>query len=190
MQPWCRARAWVAKDLEFDSARRINLFETTIRIVGGLLSAFQLSEDPLFLVRAEELVQKMLPAFEPPDTCERNLWVVLWYGGVNGHVRADDAHGSAFWPPNACEHWVTGNIMRVASSCSTIWKMLASPRAPVSVCLPEQEPAYAGCQWPTWEAAACAAPASYVVFCLLCQCLRCCFTMHTGSPRMHSLQCM
>ena len=67
----CRARAWVAKDLEFDSARRINLFETTIRIVGGLLSAFQLSEDPVFLVRAEELVQKMLPAFEQPDTCER-----------------------------------------------------------------------------------------------------------------------
>ena len=69
----------MAKDLEFDSARRINLFETTIRVVGGLLSAFQLSGDNVFLVRAEELVQKMLPAFEPPDTCERDSGDVLLY---------------------------------------------------------------------------------------------------------------
>jgi len=37
-------------------------------VVGGLLSAFDLSEDAIFLKRARELVDLMLPALGPADS--------------------------------------------------------------------------------------------------------------------------
>lgn len=45
------ARAWVANSLSLDSDRYNNLFEITIRILGGLLSAYHLSGDELFLIK-------------------------------------------------------------------------------------------------------------------------------------------
>lgn len=39
-------------------------FETVIRYLGGLLSAYALSQDPIFLERADELGTLLLPAFE------------------------------------------------------------------------------------------------------------------------------
>jgi mannosyl-oligosaccharide alpha-1,2-mannosidase len=45
----------------------VSVFETTIRIVGGLLSAYDFTEDPLFLEKAEEVVKKLLPAFKTPS---------------------------------------------------------------------------------------------------------------------------
>lgn len=46
------ARKWVANDLVFDKNVDVNLFESTIRILGGLLSAYHLSGDSLFLEKA------------------------------------------------------------------------------------------------------------------------------------------
>jgi hypothetical protein len=43
------------------------LFETTIRVVGGLLGAHELSGDKLFLDKALELADRMLIAF---NRCE------------------------------------------------------------------------------------------------------------------------
>ena len=59
-----RARDWVATKLECNSTKRISLFETNIRIVGGLLGAFELAEDQMFLDKAQECVDLMLPIFE------------------------------------------------------------------------------------------------------------------------------
>ena len=42
--------------------QEISLFETNIRVVGGLLSAYDLSGENVFLGRAQELVELMLPA--------------------------------------------------------------------------------------------------------------------------------
>ena len=43
----------------------MNLFETTIRVLGGFLAAFHLSGgDPLFLARAAELAVRLEPAFD------------------------------------------------------------------------------------------------------------------------------
>jgi hypothetical protein len=44
-----QARAWVAANLTFDVDRTVSFFESTIRIVGGLLSAYELSKDTMFL---------------------------------------------------------------------------------------------------------------------------------------------
>jgi hypothetical protein len=58
------SREWVQKSLNLDSDRYNNLFEITIRIMGGLLSAFHLSGDRLFLNKAYDLGNRTLPAFE------------------------------------------------------------------------------------------------------------------------------
>jgi mannosyl-oligosaccharide alpha-1,2-mannosidase len=44
----------------------INVFETTIRCMGGLLSAYELSQHEVFLKKAEEIGQALLPAFDTP----------------------------------------------------------------------------------------------------------------------------
>ena len=46
------AKKWVAEELELDQDRDVNLFETTIRVLGGLLSAYHLSKEEVFLHKA------------------------------------------------------------------------------------------------------------------------------------------
>lgn len=46
------ARSWVETELSFSKNVDVNLFESTIRILGGLLSTYHLTEDPLFLNKA------------------------------------------------------------------------------------------------------------------------------------------
>lgn len=58
-----KARQWVSEELTFQHQEDINLFETTIRVVGGLLGAHELSGDKLFLDKALELADRMLIAF-------------------------------------------------------------------------------------------------------------------------------
>jgi hypothetical protein len=40
---YAQAREWIEKKLSFDKHQDVNLFETTIRVLGGLLSAYHLS---------------------------------------------------------------------------------------------------------------------------------------------------
>ncbi|OON23126.1 hypothetical protein X801_00966 [Opisthorchis viverrini] len=48
------ARKWISSYLEFNSTDpHINVFETTIRLLGGLLSAYTLSKDRMFLGKAK-----------------------------------------------------------------------------------------------------------------------------------------
>jgi len=42
-------------------------FETVIRYLGGLLSAYALSQDPILLMRADDLGIALLPAFDTPS---------------------------------------------------------------------------------------------------------------------------
>ena len=51
-----------------NTSRRISLFETNIRIVGGLLGAYELSQDAMFLDKARECVDLMLPVFQTSPT--------------------------------------------------------------------------------------------------------------------------
>lgn len=46
------ARDWIESSLKLDTDRNVNLFEVTIRVLGGLLSAYHLSDDELFLTKA------------------------------------------------------------------------------------------------------------------------------------------
>ncbi|GJJ73398.1 endoplasmic reticulum Man9GlcNAc2 1,2-alpha-mannosidase [Entomortierella parvispora] len=58
------ARAWVDTELSFDQEGEVNLFETTIRVMGGLLSAYHLSQDRLFLNKAVDLADRLMGAFD------------------------------------------------------------------------------------------------------------------------------
>ncbi|GAA5979464.1 hypothetical protein JCM11641_005403 [Rhodosporidiobolus odoratus] len=63
-----RARDWVA-DLSFDLDDKFHTFEITIRVLGGLLSAFHLSgeTDGMLLDKAVNLADRLLPAFDTPS---------------------------------------------------------------------------------------------------------------------------
>ena len=64
---------WVARSLDFsDKNKDVNLFETTIRVLGGLLSAYHLSGgDKVFLDRSKDLGDRLLGAFKSPSGVPR-----------------------------------------------------------------------------------------------------------------------
>ncbi|KPP66808.1 endoplasmic reticulum mannosyl-oligosaccharide 1,2-alpha-mannosidase-like [Scleropages formosus] len=61
------ARKWVATELSFFRNVDVNLFETTIRILGGLLSTYHLTGDSLFLDKAKDIGSRLMPAFSTPS---------------------------------------------------------------------------------------------------------------------------
>ena len=59
-----RAKNWVRDSLNFNKVnRQMSFFETNIRMMGGLLSAHDLSGDQMFLDKALDLAGRMLPGF-------------------------------------------------------------------------------------------------------------------------------
>ncbi|GLD75378.1 endoplasmic reticulum mannosyl-oligosaccharide 1,2-alpha-mannosidase-like protein, partial [Lates japonicus] len=61
------AKNWVEKELSFNKNVDVNLFETTIRVLGGLLSSYHLTGDQLFLEKAKDLGSRLMPAFKTPS---------------------------------------------------------------------------------------------------------------------------
>ncbi len=45
----------------------VSVFETTIRNLGGLLSAYDLSQDTVFLEKADDLGKRLMKAFGTPN---------------------------------------------------------------------------------------------------------------------------
>ncbi|PIN23869.1 Mannosyl-oligosaccharide 1,2-alpha-mannosidase [Handroanthus impetiginosus] len=68
-----RAREWVAQSLDFNKNYDASVFETTIRVVGGLLSAYDLSGDKLFLEKAKDIADRLLPAWDTPSGIPYNI---------------------------------------------------------------------------------------------------------------------
>jgi mannosidase alpha-like ER degradation enhancer 2 len=61
-----RTRAFLDTNLTFDLDISVKNFEITIRILGGLLSAHQMTHDRVLLAKAEDLANRLLHAFESP----------------------------------------------------------------------------------------------------------------------------
>ncbi|XP_023521563.1 alpha-mannosidase I MNS4 isoform X2 [Cucurbita pepo subsp. pepo] len=68
---------WIGKNLRFDINKTVSIFETTIRVLGGLLSAHLIASDHTtgmkvasyenqLLDLAEDLARRLLPAFDTP----------------------------------------------------------------------------------------------------------------------------
>ena len=56
-------KALIVKDLSFDRDIYVKNFEVTIRLLGGLLSSYQLTGDKRLLSLAEDLGNRLLPVF-------------------------------------------------------------------------------------------------------------------------------
>ena len=61
-----RARSLIVSDLSFDRDIYVKNFEITIRLLGGLLSGYQLTGDKRLLKLAEDLGDRLLPVFNSP----------------------------------------------------------------------------------------------------------------------------
>src|SRR5438552_6490359 len=61
-----RARALIKSELSFDRDIYVKNFEMTIRLLGGLLSSYQLTGDQRLLSLAEDLGNRLLPVFNSP----------------------------------------------------------------------------------------------------------------------------
>jgi mannosyl-oligosaccharide alpha-1,2-mannosidase len=70
------ARRWVSRKLDYDQEQDVNTFETTIRMLGGLLSAHYLAgalpgtssrRDNVYLTKAIGLADRLLGAYDSPS---------------------------------------------------------------------------------------------------------------------------
>jgi mannosidase alpha-like ER degradation enhancer 2 len=59
-------RRFILHNLNFDQDIYVKNFEITIRLLGGLISSYQLSADKRFLDLAEDLGTRLLPVFDSP----------------------------------------------------------------------------------------------------------------------------
>ena len=80
-----RAKTLILDSLSFDRDFPVQVFEVTIRLLGGLLSAYQLDGDPRFLGLARDLGTRLLPAFGSPSGMPYRF-VNLRSGAVSGPV--------------------------------------------------------------------------------------------------------
>lgn len=59
-------KQYIVEHLSFDKDISVQNFEVTIRLLGGLLSSYQLTGDKRLLVLAEDLGNRLLPVFNSP----------------------------------------------------------------------------------------------------------------------------
>jgi mannosyl-oligosaccharide alpha-1,2-mannosidase len=97
------AREWLSKSLTWDQNQDVNTFETTIRMLGGLLSAHYLSteypdlapiadDDPgkpgedLYLEKAKDLADRLMAAFDSPSGVPYASVNLATYKGIVSHA--------------------------------------------------------------------------------------------------------
>ncbi len=78
-----QTREYIDKNLSFDRDLYVKNFEITIRMLGGLLSSYQLTGDKRLLALADDLGTRLLPAFNSP-TGMPYVYVNLKTGAVRG----------------------------------------------------------------------------------------------------------
>ncbi len=79
------AKKLILEKLSFDKDMRVQNFEIVIRLLGGLLSAYQWDGDPGFLALANDLADRLLPVFNS-NTGMPYRYVNLKTGAVDGNV--------------------------------------------------------------------------------------------------------
>lgn len=84
-------RDWIRSNLNFVEQSDVNVFETTIRVMGGLLASFALKKEPMFLDKAQALADQLLVAFDTPSAIPfgtvsfkpRKAYNPSWGGGAS-----------------------------------------------------------------------------------------------------------
>jgi mannosidase alpha-like ER degradation enhancer 2 len=89
------ARKLIVDTLSFDHDIRVKNFEITIRILGGLISGYQLTGDKKLLALADDLGTRLLPVFASP-TGMPYMFVNLKTGQVSGATSNPAEIGTLF----------------------------------------------------------------------------------------------
>lgn len=102
------ARNWIQNSLEYNQHHDVNTFETTIRMLGGLLSAHYLSTqypdlapvseddaglpgEDLYIEKATDLAERLLGAFDSPSGIPLSSINLNTSEGINSHQQ----HGAS-----------------------------------------------------------------------------------------------
>ena len=81
-----RATRWIDAHLTFDVDVEVSMFEAMIRLVGGLIAGFKATGDTLFLTRARDIADRLMPCFVKSPTGAPYRYVNLRTGAVRGAV--------------------------------------------------------------------------------------------------------
>ena len=124
------ARGLIAERLSFDRDLPVQNFEVTIRLLGGLLSAFEMTRDRRLLDLADDLGRRLLPAFSSP-TGMPYRFVNLKTGKVSG-ARSNPAEiGTLVLEFGTLSKW-TGNPVYYAKAKAAVLAV-ASRRSPIGL---------------------------------------------------------
>ena len=99
---------WVKRNLDFDIDGEVSVFETSIRLVGGLLSAFHASGDPVLLAKARDCADRLLPSFNASPIGIPHRYINLRTGALRGPI-TNPAETGTFIPEFGFLSRVTGD---------------------------------------------------------------------------------
>lgn len=68
-----QARAFIKENFTMANANQLSTFETTIRFLGGFLSLYALTADPIYIDKATEVADALMPAFETKSGIAKSL---------------------------------------------------------------------------------------------------------------------
>ena len=88
---------WVKANIDFDVDGEVSVFETAIRLVGGLLSAFHACGDPVLLAKTRDLAERLLPSFNASPLGIPHRFINLRTGALRG-TETNPAETGTFIP--------------------------------------------------------------------------------------------
>ncbi len=88
---------WVKRNLDFDIDGEVSVFETSIRLVGGLLSAWHACGEPVLLAKARDCADRLLPSFNASPLGIPHRFINLRTGAVRG-LETNPAETGTFIP--------------------------------------------------------------------------------------------
>lgn len=81
-----RSKKWIKEELDYNFEYNVNVFETTIRMLGGLLSAFHFSNDDLYLDTAVDLANALSGGFDSKTGIPYSSVNLMSGEGIKNHV--------------------------------------------------------------------------------------------------------
>eukprot|EP01065_Artemidia_motanka_P014896 TRINITY_DN18759_c0_g1_i1.p1 TRINITY_DN18759_c0_g1~~TRINITY_DN18759_c0_g1_i1.p1 ORF type:complete len:775 (+),score=234.79 TRINITY_DN18759_c0_g1_i1:39-2327(+) len=124
---------WVEESLDLLKDAHMSVFELSIRVIGGLLSAYTMSADEALLAAARRAADALLPAFETPSGIPVSLFNPLtrtskYYGWTRDHALLAEAGTLQMeW---RLLSWLTGNETydRVVTKAMDVFAAAPRPR--------------------------------------------------------------
>src|SRR3954452_17366751 len=113
---------WVKANLHFDVDGEVSVFETSIRLVGGLLSAYHACGDAMLLAKARDLADRLLPSFAASPIGIPHRYINLRTGALRGQ-ETNPAETGTFLPEFGFLSRATGDDRYRAAAKRTLVSM-------------------------------------------------------------------